>query len=145
MSRDCSGARLVRVCGGQTISHVELHTQLPSKQAKRAETMMLGLHRKFCVNVMQHARTLYADGNHKDADYPLANISPGETFALLADNTETDKLVAAYLLVSGLVLGALSTLKNVDWKTLYEEANAKLAELTQKYIELEAQNAALEL
>ena len=57
---NCSGVDLVRMCGGQTIGHVDLHSGLPvalptggndddkktENRAKRAETMLIGLYRK---------------------------------------------------------------------------------------------------
>ena len=77
--------------------------------------------------MLARARTLFIDGNSRGASWPLANIYQGDQFDLLDADANVDKRVAAYLLVSGLVLGEFcsETLKNVDWQSRYEAAQTK--------------------
>ena len=64
--------------------------------------------------VVTRMRTLLAVGNSHNENWPLANIQQGSKFELLANDVE--KRVAAYLLVSGFVLGEFSveTLKQAS-------------------------------
>ena len=94
------------------------------------------------------------DGNSSDAAWPLANTYQGKNFALLANDADIDKRVAAYLLVSGVLFGKFSTetLKQVDWQSLCEAAAAENESLketnsaqAQKISALEAELSALKL
>ena len=104
--------------------------------------------------MLARACILIADGNsHNNAHWPLANISQGSAFEYLDKNADTDKRVAAYLLVLGLRLSEIhtETLSIVDWQSRCEEAearcetaDAKISELTREISALKARIVALE-
>ena len=73
------------------------------------------------------ALALLLDGNSSGASWPLANSYQGQAFAFLGNVAAIDKRAAAYLLVSGLLLGEFSTetIKQVDWQGRCEAAKAE--------------------
>ena len=70
------------------------------------------------------ALALLLDGNSSGASWPLVNTYQGKAFAFLGNDAAIDKRVAAYLLVSGLILGEFSTetLEQDDWQQSQHEA-----------------------
>ena len=91
--------------------------------------------------------------NSNGASWPLANKVQGNKFAFLNDDVNFDKRVAAFLLVSGLILGKFctETLKQADWQTRCETAEAENKALketnsaqAQKIIALEAEVVTLQ-
>ena len=79
------------------------------------------------VCMLACAHTLLIDGNSRSASWPLANIYQDDKFDSLNNDADIDKRVAAYLLISGLVLGEFctETLKKVDWQSRCEAAEAR--------------------
>ena len=73
------------------------------------------------------ALALLLDGDSNHVSWPLVNTYQGQAFDYLDDNVDIDKRVAAYLLVSGLLLGefATETIKQVDW----QQPQCKAAEI----------------
>ena len=108
------------------------------------------------------AIALLSYGNSNGASWPLANKYHGNVFTFLGDDdADIDKRAAAYLFVSGLLLGEFSTetLKQVDWQAQCEAAMAEnkalketnsaqaqtIDEQTRKLSAFEAKFSALEL
>ena len=76
---------------------------------------------------------LLADGNSNDTNWPLVNKKLDDSFAFLGNDAGIDKRVAAYLLVSGILLGEFSTetLKQADWRSRCKAAEAQVSAQSQ--------------